>query len=71
MEDVVREPIVLMDSDLDEVAGGFLNGSGNLFSFNGNGSHDGNGNGNGSGNVAFASANGNGNGNDDGNILIV
>lgn len=25
MEDVVREPVELIDEDLDEVAGGFLN----------------------------------------------
>jgi hypothetical protein len=71
VEHILREPVELIDTDLDAVAGGFLNGSGNIGSFNGNGSHDGNGNGNGSGNFAFASRNGNGNGNDDGNITIL
>jgi hypothetical protein len=70
MEDILREPVELIDSDLDAVAGGFLNGSFNFHSFNGNGSHDGNGNGNHSGNFAVLSANGNGNGNADGNISI-
>jgi hypothetical protein len=68
MEDILREPVELTASELDAVAGGFLNGSFNAFSFNLNGSHDGNGNGNVSGNVAFLSANGNGNGSVDGNI---
>jgi hypothetical protein len=70
MEDILREPVELIDSDLDAVAGGFVNGSFNFASFNGNGSVDGNLNGNLSGNVAFASANGNGNGNGNGNIHI-
>jgi hypothetical protein len=71
VEDIVREPVELIDADLDAVAGGFFNGSLNAFSFNGNGSVDGNANGNFSGNFAVFSANGNGNGNDNGNILIV
>jgi hypothetical protein len=71
MEDVIREPVELIDADLDAVAGGLLNGSFNAFSFNGNGSHNGNGNGNHSGNVAVLSANGNDNGNDNGNITIL
>ena len=71
MEHILREPVELIDEDLDAVAGGFLNGSFDFHSFNGNGSHDGNGNGNYSGNVAFASVNGNGNGNDNGNITIL
>lgn len=70
MEHILRQPVELIDADLDTVAGGLFNGSGNLGSFNFNGSHNGNGNGNRSGNVAFASANGNDNGNDNGNILI-
>ena len=70
MEQAFSELVELTESELDAVAGGFLNGSFNFGSFNGNGSHDGNGNGNHSGNVAFASANGNGNGSLDGNISI-
>jgi hypothetical protein len=71
MENLLREPVELIDADLDAVAGGFLNGSFNFHSFNGNGSHDGNGNGNHSGNgLGNASDNGNGNGNDNGNIEI-
>jgi hypothetical protein len=68
VEDIVREPVEMIDADLDAVAGGFFNGSFNAFSFNGNGSVDGNLNGNLSDNVAVLSANGNGNGN--GNIHI-
>ena len=71
MEEILREPVELIDEDLDAVAGGALNGSFNVGSFNGNGSHDGNGNGNGSGNFAAFSINGNGNGNGDGNIEIL
>ena len=71
MEDIVREPVELIDADLDAVAGGVFNGSFNFGSFNLNGSFDGNLNGNGSGNFAFASANGNGNGNNNGNIEIL
>jgi hypothetical protein len=71
VEDIVREPVEMIDADLDAVAGGVFNGSLNFGSFNFNGSFDGNLNGNGSGNVAFASANGNGNGNHDGNITIL
>jgi len=70
VEDILREPVELIDAHLDAIAGGVLNGSFNFGSFNGNGSHDGNGNGNHSGNVAFASANGNDNGNGNGNIAI-
>jgi hypothetical protein len=70
MEQVFIEPTELTELELDAVAGGFLNGSFNAFSFNGNGSHDGNGNGNHSGNFAVFSANGNGNGSADGNISI-
>jgi hypothetical protein len=70
VEHILRQPVELIDADLDAVAGGLLNGSFNLGSFNGNGSHNGNGNGNGSGNFAFASANGNNNGNNNGNIYI-
>jgi hypothetical protein len=70
MEQVFREPVELTESELDAVAGGFLNGSFNIGSFDGNGSHDGNGNGNRSGNFALLSANGNGNGSVDGNISI-
>jgi hypothetical protein len=70
VEDILREPVELIDAHLDAIAGGFFNGSFNAFSFNGNGSHDGNGNGNFSGNVAFASANGNDNGNGNGNITM-
>jgi hypothetical protein len=70
MEDVLHHPVELIDSDLDEVAGGLANGSFNVGSFDGNGSHDGNGNGNRSGNRALFSVNGNGNGSVDGNISI-
>jgi hypothetical protein len=72
VEHIVREPVELIDADLDAVAGGNppVVGSFNFASFNFNGSFDGNLNGNGSGNVAFASANGNGNGNNNGNISI-
>jgi hypothetical protein len=69
MEDIVREPVEMIDADLDAVAGGNpVVGSFNAFSFNFNGSFNGNGNGNFSGNVAALSANGNGNGNRNGNI---
>ena len=70
MENLLREPVELSDADLAAVAGGLLNGSFNVGSFNGNGSHDGNGNGNHSGNVAALSFNGNLNGSGDGNISI-
>jgi hypothetical protein len=71
VEDIVREPVELIDADLDAVAGGNpVVGSFNFGSFNFNGSFDGNLNGNRSGNFAFASANGNGNGNNNGNISI-
>ena len=70
MEQPLREPTELTALELDAVAGGFFNGSGNVFSFDGNGSHNGNGNGNRSGNVAFFSANGNADGNLNGNISI-
>lgn len=74
MEDILREPVELTESELDAVAGGgghgSVIGSFNAFSFNGNGSVDGNGNGNFSGNWALFSANGNGNGSFDGNISI-
>jgi hypothetical protein len=72
VEDIVREPVEMIDADLDAVAGGNdVVGSFNLGSFNLNGSFDGNFNGNRSGNFAIASANGNGNGNNDGNITII
>jgi hypothetical protein len=72
METVLREPVELTDADLDAVAGGFVIGSFNAFSFNFNGSFDGNVNGNHSGNggLANGSANGNENGNGNGNIEI-
>jgi hypothetical protein len=70
VEDVVREPIEMIDADLDAVAGGGYVGSFNSYSFNFNGSFDGNGNGNFSGNHAVYSANGNENGNGNGNIYI-
>jgi hypothetical protein len=68
MENVLREPMELTELELDAVAGGFLNGTGNVFSFNGNGSVNGNGNGNSL--LAVITANGNGNGNLNGNIAI-
>jgi hypothetical protein len=71
VEDIVREPVEMIDADLDAVAGGYVFiGSFNAFSFNGNGSVNGNGNGNFSGNFAVLSANGNVNGNGNGNIEI-
>jgi hypothetical protein len=33
VEDIVREPVEMIDADLDAVAGGFFNGSFNAFSF--------------------------------------
>jgi hypothetical protein len=69
VEDIVREPVEMIDADLDAVAGGSV-GSYNAFSFNFNGSFDGNGNGNFSGNNAWYSSNGNDNGNENGNIYI-
>jgi hypothetical protein len=70
MEHILRQPVELIDADLDAVAGGFFDGSFNAGSFNLNGSGNGNLNGNGSGNVAGVSFNGNGNGNLNGNIII-
>jgi hypothetical protein len=72
VEQLFSEPVELTESELDAVAGGFLNftGSFNSHSFNGNGSHDGNGNGNGSGNGFLTGDNGNVNGNGNGNIVI-
>ena len=72
MEDLIREPVELIDADLDAVAGGYdVVGSFNSHSFNFNGNFNGNGNGNGSGNFAVWSQNGNGNGNENGNITII
>jgi hypothetical protein len=72
VEHILREPVELIDADLDAVAGGNdVVGSGNFHSFNFNGNFNGNGNGNLSGNVAFYSANGNDNGNGNGNITII
>jgi len=71
VEQILREPVELIDEDLDAVAGGALNGSFNFGSFNVNGSFNGNGNGNLSGNFAVLSANGNDNGNHNGNIAIL
>jgi hypothetical protein len=68
MENILREPVELTEIELDAVAGGFLNGSGNVFSFNGNGSHDGNANGNSL--LAVITANGNVDGSGDGNLAI-
>jgi hypothetical protein len=71
VEHIVREPVELIDTDLDAVAGGsYVVGSFNYRSFNFNGNLNGNLNGNGSGNYAYESTNGNGNGNENGNISI-
>ena len=69
MEEILREPVELIDSDLDVVAGGALNGIFNFHSFNLNGSSNGNGNGN--GNSGLLNLNGNFNGDLDGNILAI
>ena len=34
MEDILREPVILIDEDLDEIAGGFLNVNFNNFDSN-------------------------------------
>jgi hypothetical protein len=54
VEDILREPVELINADLAAVAGGLLNGSFNIGSFNGNGSHNGNGNGSVDGNISIS-----------------
>jgi hypothetical protein len=70
MEQILCEPVELMDIDLDTVAGGLLNGNFNFGSFNLNGSFNGNGNGNGN-TASLLGINGNFNGDFNGNILAI